>query len=301
MTTLDDAALRARYAALMREDAAGAAHPADDAWTSFAEGTLDPEARARLADHLVTCAACADVYRVVAQLRDGAGTVAPELDLSRPHAARRPWMGLAAAAALVMAVSGAWWMTTRVPRPETAPPSQVQAEAQARVDAPPALAEPDRVARGAAGAAPEPRVWAALPLAPAVALPASLALVVRGGPTDSQAFLTAFGSAIAPYRDGRYDEAAVSLDAVTRSFPDVSEGWFYLGVARLLSDDAAGAVVPLERADASSVVGNEAAWLKAVALERAGRASDASAWLRTLCTGTRAVRQRACDAEGAAR
>lgn len=296
MTTLDDVDLARRYRDLVQADGVPSLHPSEEQWVQFAEGTLDEASRVRLADHIAVCGMCADTHRVVAAVRDAAAGVAPDATTARESAPWRPWYGLAAAAALALAVSSALWFARGpAPSPEAAP-----VVAAAPPGAAPLAGSADSAIAPAA-AAVAPRAWAALPLAPAVTLPGSLALVVRGTAPDSQAFLAAFGAAIAPYRAAHYSEAAVSLETLTRSFPDVPEGWFYLGVSRLLASDAAGAIAPLERAGGSGVVGDEAAWLRAVALERAGRTAEASAALRALCTGTSGARQRACDAEGAAR
>ncbi len=318
MTSVDDdvpgdAELRRLYAGLARAEAPASAHVSEDDWVRFADGTMDLDARTRLVDHVAACAACAEVFRVVAEIQEGAPALAaaaspPALGVGprpagdtgtlageRPRAkspASRPWIwyGLAAAAAMAIAVGGTLW-TTRDRGVDAAPDgnaTRAVAKAESSASAP---------AAAAVAPAAGPRRWAALPVAPAVTLPAALALVVRGASQESQAFLAAFGPAITPYREGRYPEAAAALAGVTGAFPDVPEGWFYLGVSHLLSGDAAAAVAPLQRATTSSVVGGDASWLHAVALERAGRVDEATTALRALCAGTGPGRQRACDAE----
>jgi len=295
MTTLDDGGLRRQYRDLARVEAVGSVHPTEDDWVRFAADAMNADERARLGDHLALCVACADVYRVVVQVRDGAASVVPPARSPRRGVSAWVGYGLAAAAVLAIGVSGTLWVT-RGHDASTA--GQTAADMTA---APPSVAPVPALDGPPPAPPPGPREWAALPLAPAVSLPASLALVVRGAAPESQAFINAFGVAIAPYREGRYAEAAAALGGVTRSFPDVPEGWYYLGVSHLLSGDAAGAIDPLQRARPSSVVGGDAAWLHTVALERAGRTDEASAALRALCAGVGPVRQRACEAEGAAR
>jgi Tetratricopeptide repeat len=300
MTTLedgqsDDGGLRRQYRDLARAEAAGSVHPSEDDWVRFADDAMTDGEHARLVDHLAVCIACADVYRVVVQVRDGAPSVAAPARSPGRGGGAWAWYGLAAAAVLVIGVSGTFWMT----RGRGAP---IASQTAANTATAPSPVVPSPSPDAAPPVPPPgPRGWAALPVAPAVTLPASLALVVRGAAPESQAFLTAFGTAIAPYRQGRYDEAASALGAVTRSFPDVPEGWYYLGVSRLLAGDAAAAIDPLRRATPSSVVGDDAAWLHAVALERAGRPDDVASALRALCAGTGPARQRACEAEGATR
>lgn len=301
MTTVDDnapddTALGRAYRDLARADADGSVHPSEDDWVRFADDAMSGDERLRHVDHLAVCVACADVYRVVALVRDGAPALAPAARSGRGEGPPWVWYGLAAAAVLTIAASGTLWMT----RGESAatPPDQAamnRATGPAPVTpAPPSDAPP-------AAAAPGPRGWAALPVAPAVTLPASLTLAMRGAVPESEAFLTAFGAAMAPYRQGRYVEAAAALGDVTRSFPEVPEGWYYSGVSHLLAGNAAAAIEPLRRATRSGVVGDDANWLHAVALERAGRADDASSALRALCAGAGPARQRACEAQGVTR
>jgi predicted Zn-dependent protease len=132
-------------------------------------------------------------------------------------------------------------------------------------------------------------------------LPAALTLVVRGASSDSEAFMEAFGVAITPYREARYADAATALEGVTRQFPQVAEGWFYLGVARLLSERAGDAVEPLRRARGSEVVGEHARWIEAVALARAGRADEAATALQAMCESRGSHRAGACEALRAGR
>ena len=119
---------------------------------------------------------------------------------------------------------------------------------------------------------------------------------MRGANNADQAFLTELGAAIAPYRAGRYAEAAKALDALAGKRPDVAEVWFYLGVSRLYSQSPGDAVEPLRRAHASEVVGDDARWLEAVALQLGGRRTEARAALSALCTTPGPNRTRACAA-----
>ena len=113
--------------------------------------------------------------------------------------------------------------------------------------------------------------------------------------------MRAFGAAIAPYREARYAAAAAALEGVTRQFPQVAEGWFYLGAARLLAERPGDAVEPLRRARASEVVGDDARWLEAVALARAQRADEAATALQAMCGSRGSHRARACEALRAGR
>jgi len=284
-----DADLQRQYAALAR--ATSAPHPSEDDWVRFAGGALDEASRRQLADHVTACARCADVFRAVAHVRDGA----PALDAmaalpasGRVRSVSRAWYGLALAATLVLVVAGVARWSGRPGAP--AAPSQVTATA------PTPAAEPSTPPPTALAVAAGPRSWAALPVAPAITLPASLALVARGASSEAEAFMAAFGVAVVPYRTGRYSDAAAALDDVARRYPDIAEGWFYLGAARLLAGDAVGAVAPLERARASTVLAVEARWLGAVALERTGRGPEADAALTAMCDSDADNRDRACAA-----
>ncbi|MCC6990939.1 MAG: hypothetical protein IT181_18170 [Acidobacteria bacterium] len=289
-----EAELQRRYAALVRGTSTG--HPSEDDWVRFADGTLDDTSRLRLADHVTTCGACADVFRAVSQVRSGAPALAGKPSLpgtSRFAGVSRAWYGLALAATLVLAMVGAVRWSARGAAPTVSERVAVSAPGPASVS--PATETPASIV------APGPRSWAALPVAPAITLPASLALVTRGASPDTDAFMTAFGAAVVPYRAGRYGAAAAALQDVARRHPDIAEGWFYLGAARLLAGDAAGALPPLERARASTVLAAEARWLTAIALERAGRGGEADAALSAMCANDPPNRDRACAATAAPR
>lgn len=283
-----DPDLQRRYAALV--GGMSTTHPSEDDWVRFADGALDAPSRLRLADHVTACARCTEVFRAIVHVRSGApalaGAASPP-STSHFAGASRAWYGLALAATLALAIAGAVRWSGGAAAP-------TESERVA-VSAPSPPAGPS-TATPAPAVAPGFRSWAALPSAPAITLPASLALMVRGASPEADAFMTAFGVAMVPYRAGRYSDAATALDDVARRHPDVPEGWFYLGAARLLAGDAVGAMAPLERARASTVLAAEARWLTAVALERAGRGPEADAALAAMCADDPTKRDRACAA-----
>lgn len=264
-------------------------HPDEDTWVRFSTGALDEVARGRLADHIVACGSCASVYRALGVLRNHAASAgeAPGGPLrpgnAGPFAWRTSTTWLAAAATLALAVTAAV-LQMRAPSPNPAGPTQ-----------PPAT--PTSTTPGAPGAPStvSARAWAAAIDAPAVELPARYALVVRG-PGSKEAFLEAFGPAIDPYREGRFADAARALEQVARDFPDTPEAAFYLGLARLLNGDAAGAREPLERARSAETLGDAARWYGAVAAEQAGDATAADLLLKGLCSVAGDYRERACAA-----
>ncbi len=252
------------------------AHPHEDDWLRLAEGRLSPAERTALGDHVVDCGECLAVYRAVADVRAAARRLAPASPATWPG--RRfvlPAIGLAAA--VVLAVASA---VPRVHAPGSA--------AETTTAAPSTLVAP----------APGPRAWAAAVTPPDVRLPPSLTMTMRGANANRSRFLTAFGAAIAPYRAGDYDTAAMRLAEVAAAHPDVAEAWFYLGTSHLLAGEPALAAEPLRRAYASSVVGDEARWLAAVALERTGDTDGADAALRDVCGRGGASGTTACAALG---
>lgn len=281
-----DDALRRAYGAAIT--GAPGPHLTEDDWVRLASDEVSTDERATFADHIAHCGACTATWQVLAEVRAGAAAIDP--GAPRPVAAMSSWAlgrwaGLAAAAVVVLAVATSW------PRGDSAP----QEPATPSV-APTTSAAAPSVEAVPPAAAPALRDWAALPEAPAVMLPASLALTVRGASTDRDTFLAAFGPAIAPYREGRYADAVAALEPVSRRFADVAEVWFYLGVSRLLAGDAAAAAPALQRASESDAVGAQAVWLRIVALERAGRADEATTTLRATCASAEVDAHRAACA-----
>ncbi len=279
----DEATLRQRYGELMAE--APGDHPLEDEWVRFASSELDATERIRFADHVSACAACAKMFHAVAEVRSGAREIDPQAPALAAASDRPTWWYVAAAAAVLVAAAGSlMWPTSR----------RQAAEPVANVATPPPVAPSAPITPDL----PQPRDWAALPPAPAVSLPIALTLPVRGSSSSDAAFMQAFGAAIAPFRESRFAEAATALAPVTQKFPQMAEGWFYLGVSSLFANRPADAVEPLRRARTSTVVGDEARWLEAVALERAGRTSDANDALQKLCNTPGPNQKRACEVTG---
>lgn len=269
-----DAQLKQAFVTLPAVSTPG--HPSEDDWVRFAGNEMTSAERTEVADHIVTCTECAAIFRVLSHV-DDAKAVGSVVD-------RRPgfgdWRVLAAAAAVVLTIGlGAWWAV------------------RARVDdsSPRAASEPAPIATPAVSpAAAPPALWASLSAAPDVRLPADLVLTMRGAGGDREAFLKVFGEAIAPYRAGRFAESASALAPVAERYADVVEVWFYLGAARLYAGAASDAIEPLRRAQSSALVGDDARWLEAVALQRTGREGEARTVLQTLCSASGPNRDRAC-------
>jgi hypothetical protein len=178
------------------------------------------------------------------------------------------WRVLAAAACVVLAVGSSVWWVVRSGADDN---SQQRATSER-----PPVATPSVEA-----AVTQSASWASLPGAPDVRLPADLVLTTRGVNPDRDAFLKVFGEAIAPYTRRAVRRSRQRRWHRSRSAtPMSSRCGFYLGTSRLYSGAAAEAIEPLGRARGSEVVGDDARWLQAVALQRAGRESEARTALR---------------------
>lgn len=190
----------------------------------------------------------------------------------------RSLVGLALAASLAIAVSAGIALGSRTPA--EAPPS-------AQVIAPGSPSPAPPTSR-------EPRAWAIGGKAPEVRLPVSMTLPAQGAEAERDAVLRDFGEAIAPYRQGRYAEAAKALTRLASRRPDAPEIAYFLGVSRLFAGDPAGALIPLRAARDSTVVADDARWYEAVTLERLGRPRDAEIALRPLCDVPGPYEETAC-------
>ena len=281
MTTDDrDAALDAKLQqafATLRNRSGPGHHPSDDDWTRFAANEMPAGERTKIADHIVSCAECAAIFRVVSHVGDDA-----QVATAIKGRTGFDWRMFAAAAAVVLTIGlGTWWAI----RSRGENNGELAGGEAASASATPVIAAP---------AAQRPS-WASLSSsAPEVRLPPDLVLTMRGADGDQDGFLKAFGAAIAPYRAGQFAEAAVALAPVVEKYSAVSEAWFYLGAARLYSGQAAEAIEPLRRAQSSGVVADEARWLHAVALQHAARDTDARAALQVLCSASGPYQDRAC-------
>jgi hypothetical protein len=216
----------------MRQAFAGDTAPGVDCPPSIriweaVNGQLDPADAAAVVDHVSSCGACAEAWRIARELEveeAGGGFVIP-------FPARRRtsfvWGLLAAAATLILAI-GAWPLLRGTPAPATpvataVTPTPAPAPAQTTAALGPAIEK-----------------------APIV-LSASRVLVFRSK-ASADPFVDAFAVAIEPYRKDDYAEAITRLDALARKFPDADEPPFYLGVSLLIASRPADAVAPLRRA-----------------------------------------------------
>jgi len=189
------------------------------------------------------------------------------------------WLPFAAAAAVILAV-GAGYVFWK------------QADTQSRVSR---LSVPVPPAPPAAPAAQTPEFVLALQK-PVIELPPE-SLTLRSGSPDQYA--AALERALEPFVRNDYPAAAGQLEPLAREYPDRPHPAYYLGISRLFSGAPAEAAQDLERAqrlaDRGTSLYAEAAWYRAVALERSGRPALAAGTLIELCGsgGDRDVQ--ACD------
>jgi hypothetical protein len=265
-------------------------HPDEAAWEAFASGAMTREARLRLADHVVSCERCREVYEAVRVLMEEAPGVNHDFRtvarvLISPAWWRQHAPSLALAATLGVAVAAAALYVSNRP----GEPAGVTTG-----DAPPVAAPPPEAA------APAPPVFRLALVKPDVELPADLIVTSRGASgAGARRFLERFGEAIAPYREGRFEEAAARLEGLTAAHGDVPEVWFYLGVSRLFAGRAADALEALDQPGVAAAAGDDLMWQRAVALERLGRTQESEAVLRALCARAGRYRDQACGTVGA--
>ncbi len=130
-------------------------------------------------------------------------------------------------------------------------------------------------------------------------LPLPAMVVLRGEENQqNESYLKELGAAMEPYRADRFDDAARRLESLAGRYPAAVEPVFYLGVARLFQNDAAGAVDALEKARkiGGEALNEEIAWYLAAAYERSRGFEHATPSLKQLCAGEGAYRAAACAA-----
>lgn len=292
-----DTLLRRAYGS--RAEAQG--HPDDDTWERLATGELEGADRATVIAHLTRCRPCADIYRTVLAVVDEArafdpglpatapppATAAPVVEAPRLGISSRLRPALALAASAVIAAGGlAFYRLTsdRVP-----PRAAAVAPSAPRPAAPAPTAAP--------ALPPAPAMGELTADKPPVSLPMTLTVPMRGDSgAPARQFLEAFGDAIAPYRADRFEEAAVRLRTLAAGHADVEEVWFYLAVSELFAGRASAALDALDRAGAGGAARDEVPWIRAVALQRAGRADELHRWLAELCGASGPAREKACAA-----
>lgn len=229
MTTPDAELDRMRQAFADDTTAATDCPPAVRIWEAV-NSRLEPVDAAAVVDHVASCGACAEAWRMARELEPAEAGSGP---IPFPEKRRKSvvWGLLAAAATLALTI-GAWPLLRGTPAPAprvagTITPSQAPA-------AKPAPAQTTAALGPSIEKAP-------------VVLSASRVLVFRNQ-TSADPFVEDFAVAIEPYRKDDYPEAITRLDALARKYPDADEPPFYLGVSLLIASRRADAVAPLRRA-----------------------------------------------------
>jgi hypothetical protein len=240
-----------------------------------ARGEVLPEGVQQAVDaHLEVCPLCVELANAMSAGADLTAGEAARIE-ARVRAARRgswrTWI-TSAAAAVILTVAGATYFVNVLSRSTS-----------------PAVSPPSASAPSEPGPSP-------LPLAPPAILLPPESLTLRSG--GKPPYAAALDAALEPFAAGDYQAAGARLAGVARDYPDRPHGHFYLGTARLLSGDAAGAIGPLEQAAGLDQAGislrREAAWYLAIALERTGRREEAVMHLARLCGADTPRREEAC-------
>jgi hypothetical protein len=127
------------------------------------------------------------------------------------------------------------------------------------------------------------------------------ALLVRG--EGGSRFIDDIAPGLNAYRAGDYAAAARELDAIEPKYPRSIEILFYLGVSRLLLNDAGAAVPVLESARALNEpsFADDVEWYLAIAYERAGSSAQSRTLLQRLCDSRGAHAADACAAANSRR
>jgi hypothetical protein len=290
----DDSRLR-REGAAWRE--ARESCPDPDLLAARGSEFFDPAIREALTAHVRACAACAqlaaDLDRVAADVSLGPAEarVLMRVRQQATSAQSGRWRLAAVAAVLLACAATVVWVrspSTSMTRGGAggatsggtkAPPPQVSETLREHVDV---------AANWTIEAAP-------------VRVPMSSLGTSRSGEAASSG--TTLSDALAPYQEGRYADAIPLLETVAQREPGSVDAAFYLGVARLLSDHAADAVAPLERAATLAPRRRRAeiAWYEATAEQRSGKTDAARTRLQALCAAASEYRARACAAAQALR
>lgn len=233
MTTVDAELDRMRQA-FAGDTAAGAdCPPAPRLWEAV-HGELDPAEAAVVVDHLSSCGACAEAWRLAREIAPEQTDARPVLPFPVKRRASVVW-GLLAAAATVLLAVNAWPLLRGASTPATPVATAVTPATSTPAPAPAPVPEQTTAA-----------LSPAIEKAPVV-LSATRVLVFRNK-TSADPFVAAFAAAIEPYKKDDYPEAIARLGALARKYPDADEPPFYLGVSLLMASRPADAVAPLKRA-----------------------------------------------------
>lgn len=270
--------IRSLYARAVSQSPPASAHPDEPQWERVFSDIATADERRQLMEHVVSCAACADIYRRLTVVRREASTF--DAAAPRPRAEVRDYRVayLAAAAVIALAVIPTAW---RAWRTEPTPTPTVGST------------------RSASETAPALRDLPAFRLdKPPVILAMATVLTPRGAADEHQAYLREVGPALDAYRADRFDEAALGLEPLAAKYPTAVEPLLYGGISHLLAHRPDRAVPLLERALtlATGEQKVEADWRLSLAYVHDGAPEKARAGLERLCGAVNPYQTRACDA-----
>jgi hypothetical protein len=249
--------------------------PAPEDLMALGGDAMPDDVRGHVQAHVDRCPACRALAADLATIDvDAPASLDERVGIEARTMARFDWL-LPIAAALIAALGLATWL--RGPAPRAGAVTTGRATSAGNVLEPSAP-------RG---------VWQIEK--PAIALPLSAPIVMRGG---QAAGTPEMAIALEPYRRDDFQGATVRLAEFARRHPDSGEGWFYLGASRLFLGDTRGARVALEtaRTRIAQERRDELDWLLATAEARSGEVAAARKRLDALCGATSALRKRACSA-----
>jgi len=216
---------------------------------AYVAGTLTEPDQSAFEEHYFTCPECFAQVRLLQEVRDGLRAVPPRPTAHHAHARpwlSAPWLGLAAAAALLAAF--VYWYRDDEPSQARHEPVQVPAAAPGveAPAAPPVAANPPETATTPppAGLPAPPTRRQVLQQLAMIVPPRYVPLAVRGGEPSADRF----DAAMRHYVAGRQRDAARDLGALAADRPADPGVAFFLGISELASGRPVAAREALGRA-----------------------------------------------------
>jgi tetratricopeptide (TPR) repeat protein len=250
------------------------AHPGDETLAAFLDNRLDARERIHVMQHLAACADCRDVLAESAAFIASEQTAPPVVRPFRQKRTAIAAFGLAAAAALLLAI----WLPRRTP--QTAPNLDALVAAYAAESTRPAEGRLSG-AFGYAAAPPQTRGGFQTDLAPEIRIAAGR--IEETAQRDrSPANIWSLGVAKLSLRD--YDVAIAALEEAARDLHapalDSDRAVAYLARGRNTGDQAdfTRALAAADRALATKPDLSEALFNRALALQALGRPEARDAW-----------------------
>lgn len=260
----------------------GSECPSPDLLRATGEHALPDDLQQRIEAHLAGCETCAALLEDLRYLNPAA----PNAEQLRRMRERIPaprkgfWSGWARPVPLfatLAAIAVVTWMARSFFVQRSAKTRAVQSQ----------TAQPS----------PQPKVIEiAIAKAP-VTIPGDIALAWRGKTKARYPSLAEWTSALEPYKQGDFSQAATRLADITRKYPKFGDGYFYLGVSDLMRKEDQAAVSALEAAlkYIAEERRSEAAWYLGAAYARLGKTVEAASRFQQLCESHSDYAQQACQ------